>query len=97
MTPKSYRCYCSSYACQGQIWQRRTIMKHRLADLARCDEFRGLGQQIPKALLESLEWGKRCFDQQYEVRGLSFSRSSLPGSLMDGADESFLDPSSSHR
>lgn len=86
MTPKSYRCYCSSYACQGQIWQRRTIMKHRLADLARCEEFRAVRQQVPKALLESLEWGKRCFDQQYEVRGPSFLLPSLPESLLDDAD-----------
>lgn len=79
MPPKSYHCHCASYACAGEVWQRRTIAKHVSVDRARAAELLaspapavaggGKRPRLPDALEKALEWGGRCFDRSNEVEG----------------------------
>jgi hypothetical protein len=79
MPPKSYHCHCASYACAGEVWQRRTIAKHVSVDRTRAEELLALaaargadGKQrprLPDALEKALAWGERCFDKSNEVEG----------------------------
>lgn len=80
MPPKSYHCYCASYACAGEVWQRRTIAKHVSVDRSRAEELLALAAgrpdgkrpRLPEALEKALEWGERCFERSNEVDGELF-------------------------